>query len=162
MYTVRKGDTLMFTGYTRPLYILPFDHRASYISGLFGWEEPLNVEQMVTVAKSKQVIYNGFQLAFWLTRNSVPPSCAMPRARDLSPLHPSRRVARKSSTSSMERTLLSTLKRSIRPSRKCLSAIIPGGMRPSTSARRAGSNDYPTIFTRHKRCSCSNCWYHLN
>ena len=53
----------MITGYTRPLYILPFDHRASYISGLFGWEEPLNVEQMVTVAKSKQVIYEGFQQA---------------------------------------------------------------------------------------------------
>jgi myo-inositol catabolism protein IolC len=53
----------MITGYTRPLYILPFDHRASYISGLFGWKEPLNGEQMVTVANSKQVIYAGFQRA---------------------------------------------------------------------------------------------------
>jgi myo-inositol catabolism protein IolC len=53
----------MITGYTRPLYILPFDHRASYISGLFGWKEPLNAEQMVTVANSKQVIYAGFQQA---------------------------------------------------------------------------------------------------
>jgi myo-inositol catabolism protein IolC len=53
----------MITGYTRPLYILPFDHRASYISGLFGWKEPLNVEQMVIVANSKQVIYAGFQQA---------------------------------------------------------------------------------------------------
>jgi len=54
---------LMITGYTRPLYLLPFDHRASYISGLFGWKEPLNVEQMVTVAHSKHVIYEGFQQA---------------------------------------------------------------------------------------------------
>jgi len=54
---------LMITGYTRPLYLLPFDHRASYIRGLFGWKEPLNVEQMVTVAGSKQVIYAGFQRA---------------------------------------------------------------------------------------------------
>src|SRR6266481_8541228 len=54
---------LMITGYTRPLYLLPFDHRASYISGLFGWKEPLNVEQMVTVADSKHVIYEGFQQA---------------------------------------------------------------------------------------------------
>src|SRR5713101_3519294 len=54
---------LMITGYTRPLYLLPFDHRASYISGLFGWKEPLNVEQMVTVASSKHVIYAGFQQA---------------------------------------------------------------------------------------------------
>jgi myo-inositol catabolism protein IolC len=53
----------MITGYTRPLYLLPFDHRASYISGLFGWKEPLNVEQMVAVAQSKQVIYAGFQQA---------------------------------------------------------------------------------------------------
>jgi hypothetical protein len=28
----------MITGYTRPLYLLPFDHRASYISGLFDWK----------------------------------------------------------------------------------------------------------------------------
>ena len=53
----------MITGYTRPLYLLPFDHRASYISGLFGWKEPLNVEQMVSVANSKHVIYAGFQQA---------------------------------------------------------------------------------------------------
>jgi len=53
----------LITGYTRPLYILPFDHRASYISGLFGWKEPLDVEQMVTVANSKQVIYAGFRQA---------------------------------------------------------------------------------------------------
>ena len=53
----------MIKGYTRPLYLLPFDHRASYISGLFGWKGPLNVEQMVSVANSKQVIYAGFQQA---------------------------------------------------------------------------------------------------
>jgi 5-dehydro-2-deoxygluconokinase len=53
----------MITGYTRPLYLLPFDHRASYLSGLFGWKEPLNAEQMVTVASSKHVIYAGFQQA---------------------------------------------------------------------------------------------------
>jgi 5-dehydro-2-deoxygluconokinase len=58
-----EGALLMITGYTRPLYILPFDHRASYISGLFGWKEPLNVEQMVSVSQSKQVIYAGFQQA---------------------------------------------------------------------------------------------------
>src|SRR2546429_6011136 len=58
-----EGAILMITGYTRPLYLLSFDHRASYISGLFGWKEPLNVEQMVTVANSKHVIYAGFQQA---------------------------------------------------------------------------------------------------
>lgn len=51
------------TGYTQKLAILPFDHRASYISGLFGWKEPLNVEQALTVAESKRVIYEGFRKA---------------------------------------------------------------------------------------------------
>lgn len=51
------------TGYTKTLAILPFDHRPSYISGLFGWKEPLNVEQALTVAESKRVIYEGFQKA---------------------------------------------------------------------------------------------------
>ena len=51
------------TGYTKTLAMLPFDHRASYISGLFGWKEPLNVEQALTVAESKRVIYEGFQKA---------------------------------------------------------------------------------------------------
>ncbi len=54
----------MITGYTRPLYLLPFHHCASYISGLFGCKGPLNMEQMVTVAHSKHVIYEGFQLSF--------------------------------------------------------------------------------------------------
>jgi myo-inositol catabolism protein IolC len=53
----------MVTGYTRPLYILPFDHRSSYISGLFGWKEPLNPEQINAVASSKRVIYAGFEHA---------------------------------------------------------------------------------------------------
>jgi len=51
------------SGYTKPLYLLPFDHRASYLSGLFGWKEPLDGEQMVTVANSKFIIYAGFQQA---------------------------------------------------------------------------------------------------
>jgi myo-inositol catabolism protein IolC len=53
----------MPTGYTQSLAILPFDHRASYTSGLFGWKEPLNVEQAETVAESKWVIYEGFKKA---------------------------------------------------------------------------------------------------
>jgi myo-inositol catabolism protein IolC len=57
------SDFFVLQGYTKPLYLLPFDHRASYIRGLFGWKEPLNVEQMVTVANSKQVIYAGFKQA---------------------------------------------------------------------------------------------------
>jgi myo-inositol catabolism protein IolC len=53
----------VLTGYTRPLYLLPFDHRTSYISGLFGWKEPLSAEQIVAVSNSKRIIYAGFQQA---------------------------------------------------------------------------------------------------
>jgi myo-inositol catabolism protein IolC len=53
----------MVQGYQKPLYILPFDHRASYEKGLFGWQEPLNEEQTAKVAESKQVIYEGFKHA---------------------------------------------------------------------------------------------------
>ena len=53
----------MDIGYDRPLYILPFDHRASFEKGLFGFSTPLTAEQTATVAASKQVIYDGLKLA---------------------------------------------------------------------------------------------------
>jgi myo-inositol catabolism protein IolC len=48
-------------GYTKPLYILPFDHRGSFESGLFGWHGELNAEQTDTIARAKRVIYDGFK-----------------------------------------------------------------------------------------------------
>ena len=53
----------MDVGYDRPLYILPFDHRASFEKGLFDFATPLTAEQTATVAASKQVIYDGLKLA---------------------------------------------------------------------------------------------------
>lgn len=53
----------MVQGYTKPLYILPFDHRASYIKGIFNWQEPLTEEQTARVAASKELIYEGFKRA---------------------------------------------------------------------------------------------------
>ncbi|MBV8589755.1 MAG: hypothetical protein JO212_06785, partial [Acetobacteraceae bacterium] len=53
----------MSVGYDRPLYILPFDHRASFEKGLFGFNPPLSPEQIATVAASKQVIYDAFKVA---------------------------------------------------------------------------------------------------
>lgn len=50
-------------GYERDLYILPFDHRSSYVKGLFGFKPPLLPEQSAAVVASKQVIYDGFKLA---------------------------------------------------------------------------------------------------
>jgi myo-inositol catabolism protein IolC len=54
---------MMELGYEQPLYILPFDHRASYQKGLFGFTPPLTSAQTATVAASKQVIYDGLKLA---------------------------------------------------------------------------------------------------
>jgi myo-inositol catabolism protein IolC len=53
----------MITGYMKPLYILPFDHRHSYITGVFHWQEPLTPDQVAEIVASKQVIYDGFKAA---------------------------------------------------------------------------------------------------
>src|SRR6516225_8995270 len=50
-------------GYDKPLYVLPFDHRATFSKNMFGWQEPLSPEQTAQVAEVKQVIYDGFRAA---------------------------------------------------------------------------------------------------
>jgi myo-inositol catabolism protein IolC len=50
-------------GYEKPLYILPFDHRGSFETGMFGWKGELSPEQTAQIAAAKQVIYEGFQSA---------------------------------------------------------------------------------------------------
>lgn len=46
-------------GYTRPLYILPFDHRGSFEKDLFGWQGELNGEQTAKIADAKLLVYEG-------------------------------------------------------------------------------------------------------
>ena len=53
----------MARGYDRPLYILPFDHRGSFQTRLFGYKSPLSDAQTAEIAAAKQVIYEGFQSA---------------------------------------------------------------------------------------------------
>ena len=50
-------------GYREPLYILPFDHRGSFETGMFGWKGDLTQEQTAQIAAAKQVIYEGFKEA---------------------------------------------------------------------------------------------------
>jgi 5-dehydro-2-deoxygluconokinase len=50
-------------GYDRPLFILPFDHRGSFETGIFGWHGALNTNQTAQIASAKQVIYDGFKQA---------------------------------------------------------------------------------------------------
>jgi len=53
----------MSLGFDRPLYILPFDHRGSFETGMFGWKGPLTQQQTAQIANAKQVIYEGFKVA---------------------------------------------------------------------------------------------------
>ena len=53
----------MSLGFDRPLYILPFDHRGSFETGMFGWKGALSPEQTARIAEAKQVIYGGFKAA---------------------------------------------------------------------------------------------------
>ncbi|MBA2722434.1 MAG: DUF2090 domain-containing protein [Methylibium sp.] len=50
----------MNPGYTTPLCILPFDHRASFENGMFGWSGTLNAEQRARITAAKRVIYDAF------------------------------------------------------------------------------------------------------
>jgi myo-inositol catabolism protein IolC len=50
-------------GFDHPLYILPFDHRGSFETGMFGWHGDLTAEQTAQIAAAKLVIYDGFQTA---------------------------------------------------------------------------------------------------
>jgi 5-dehydro-2-deoxygluconokinase len=53
----------MTIGFDRPLYILPFDHRGSFQTKMFGWKGTLTPEQTAQIAAAKQVIYDGFKAA---------------------------------------------------------------------------------------------------
>ncbi len=50
-------------GFDHPLYVLPFDHRGSFETGMFGWHGDLNAGQTAQIAAAKQVIYDGFKAA---------------------------------------------------------------------------------------------------
>ena len=50
-------------GYDKPLYILPFDHRGSFETKMFGWHGDLTAAQTAEIAAAKQVIYDGFKAA---------------------------------------------------------------------------------------------------
>ena len=53
----------MSLGYDKPLYLLPFDHRRSFVADMFGFEFPLSAQQRDQVTDSKRLIYEGFRQA---------------------------------------------------------------------------------------------------
>lgn len=56
-------------GFDGLLYILPFDHRGSFQTKLFGWKGALTSEQTVQITATKLVIYEAFKTAL---RSGVP------------------------------------------------------------------------------------------
>jgi len=58
-----KASPMMPLGFDRPLYVLPFDHRGSFQTRMFGWEGRLSAEQTAQIAAAKRVIYDGFTAA---------------------------------------------------------------------------------------------------
>jgi len=50
-------------GYDKPLYILPFDHRGSFQTKMFGWPGKLTPSQTAEIAAAKRVIYDAFEAA---------------------------------------------------------------------------------------------------
>jgi 5-dehydro-2-deoxygluconokinase len=50
-------------GFDKPLYILPFDHRGSFQTQMFGWIGEITPEQTSQIAAAKRVIYDGFKAA---------------------------------------------------------------------------------------------------
>ena len=50
-------------GYDQSLYILPFDHRGSFETKMFGWHGDLTPAQTAEIAAAKLVIYDGFKAA---------------------------------------------------------------------------------------------------
>ena len=53
----------MKLGFDQPLYVLPFDHRGSFETGMFGWKGALTPEQTAQIGEAKRVIYDGFETA---------------------------------------------------------------------------------------------------
>jgi myo-inositol catabolism protein IolC len=53
----------MTIGFDKQLYILPFDHRATFQKKMFGWDGAVTEEQTVQIAATKQVIYDAFKAA---------------------------------------------------------------------------------------------------
>jgi 5-dehydro-2-deoxygluconokinase len=58
-----EGDLTMTCGFDKPLYVLPFDHRGSFQTKMFGWKGTLTADQTAQIAAAKQVIYDGFKAA---------------------------------------------------------------------------------------------------
>jgi 5-dehydro-2-deoxygluconokinase len=54
---------MKFSGYNRPIYLLPFDHRDLFKNQMFGWQDDLTPSHSAEIAQVIEVIYDGFRVA---------------------------------------------------------------------------------------------------
>src|ERR1019366_7118143 len=54
-----RAAVVITMGYNQPLYLLPFDHRQSYVTGMFHLTPPLSADDHHRVADSTRVISDG-------------------------------------------------------------------------------------------------------
>ena len=143
----------MRRGYNKSLYLLPFDHRQSYVSELLHLDGPLTADQRNAIVDRKAVIYAGFRQALG---DAVPVASAGILVDEefgadiLRDAHrngyvtalSTEKSGRPSSSSSMARSSRATLRPSGPPSRKRWSATTRKGTRRSTGARPPDSNSW--------------------
>ena len=53
----------MTLGFSKPLYVLPFDHRGTFKKNMFGWTGTITPEQAGQISAFKHVIYDALQAA---------------------------------------------------------------------------------------------------
>ncbi len=135
----------MNVGYDQPLYVLPFDHRGTFQTKMFGWKGELTVAQAAEITAVKQVIYDGFRSALTdgvpvqkagiLVDEQFGAAILRDAAEDgYTTACPARRAVRMSSTSSTATTSPRTSRRVIPPSARSWYATTRTATRPPTPA----------------------------
>ena len=87
----------MNLGYDRALYLLPFDHRRSFVADMFGFELPLSAQQRDQVTDSWLAIASavpGF-IGFAVGRTSFWDAVSSYRAQTLSRTEAATQIARR-------------------------------------------------------------------
>jgi myo-inositol catabolism protein IolC len=65
----------MELGYPKNLYVLPFDHRSTFIKTFVGEVDDLDKKQLKLIADYKRLIFDGFLISLGYVKNPV--SCAV-------------------------------------------------------------------------------------
>ena len=157
----------MSLGYNRPLYLLPFDHRHSYLTGMFHASPPLTIGQRQAVIDSKRVIYDGFRQALMCGVPSdfagilVDEEFGADILRNASSngyvtAYRQKKAVRTSSSSNTARHSRSTSRSFGQPSPRLWCVSIPRAMLLSISGRPGDSSAFRITVEEPVKGSCSS------